>query len=104
MVNWTTNIGAIFYMAIAEDGSGRSHSCTSTSTSCLIEGLMCAQHYNATIVGSNIKCNSTVSKAVAFMTGGSEGRNRAEDVGTGDAHWLTFQWHASYKNYFCYSF
>lgn len=72
-VNWTTSIGAIFYIAVAQDSDGNSHSCNSMGTNCLIEGLKCGQNYTASVIGTNLKCNSTTSMEVTFMTGRSEG-------------------------------
>ncbi|XP_034558806.1 fibronectin type III domain-containing protein 7-like [Notolabrus celidotus] len=68
-VNWTTSIGSIFYIATAEDANGNSHSCTSMGTSCLIEGLQCARNYTGSVIGTNMKCNSTISAEVTFETG-----------------------------------
>ncbi|XP_033507400.2 uncharacterized protein LOC117272533 [Epinephelus lanceolatus] len=67
-VNWTTNIGAIFYIAVAEDANGNMHSCNSMGTTCLIEDLRCGQNYTASVVGTNLKCNSSASQEVTFMT------------------------------------
>ncbi|XP_018532382.1 mucin-4 isoform X2 [Lates calcarifer] len=67
-VNWTTNIGAIFYIAIAQDANGNTHSCNSLGTNCLIEGLRCGQNYTASVIGTNLQCNSTASEEVTFLT------------------------------------
>uniref|UniRef100_A0A3P8SUH6 Fibronectin type-III domain-containing protein n=1 Tax=Amphiprion percula TaxID=161767 RepID=A0A3P8SUH6_AMPPE len=72
-INWTTSIGAIFYIAVARDANGNSHSCNSMGTSCLIEGLTCGQNYTATVVGTNFNCNSTTNQEISFRTGRSEG-------------------------------
>ena len=72
-LNWTTRNGAIFYIAVAQDTSGNKQSCNSMGTNCLIEGLTCGQNYTASVIGTNLKCNSTTSEEVAFMTGRSEG-------------------------------
>ncbi|CAJ1072098.1 unnamed protein product%2C partial [Xyrichtys novacula] len=68
-VNWTTNIGAIFYIATATDAYGNSKSCNSMGTNCLIEGLQCERNYNGSVIGTNLKCNSTISEEIAFTTG-----------------------------------
>ncbi|KAK5888908.1 hypothetical protein CesoFtcFv8_014958 [Champsocephalus esox] len=67
-VNWMTSIGVIFYVAVAEDDNGNVHSCNSMGTNCLIEDLRCEQNYTASIIGTNIKCNSSSSNQVSFMT------------------------------------
>ncbi|XP_071348392.1 LOW QUALITY PROTEIN: pneumococcal serine-rich repeat protein-like [Trachinotus anak] len=72
-VNWTTRAGSIFYIAIAQDADGNSHSCNSMGTDCLIEGLRCGQNYTTSVIGTNLKCNSTASEEVTFMTGRSQG-------------------------------
>ncbi|TNN67818.1 Fibronectin type III domain-containing protein 7 [Liparis tanakae] len=66
--NWTATIGAIFYIAVAEDQSGNVHSCNSMATNCLIEGLRCGQNYTASVIGSNLDCNSSASEEVNFTT------------------------------------
>lgn len=70
--NWTTSIGSILYVVVAEDANGYLYSCNSMGTNCLMEGLRCGQNYTASIVGSNLKCNSSNSEVVAFMTGRSQ--------------------------------
>ncbi|KAA8587297.1 hypothetical protein FQN60_016159, partial [Etheostoma spectabile] len=67
-VTWTTSIGAIFYIAVAEDGNGNSHSCNSMGTNCLIKGLRCGQNYTASVIGTNLECNSSASNEVTFTT------------------------------------
>ncbi|KAM3604918.1 uncharacterized protein V6R79_017981 [Siganus canaliculatus] len=67
-VNWTTSIGAVFYIAVAQDTNGNVHSCNSMGTNCLMEGLRCGQNYTASVIGSNLKCNSSASREVTFMT------------------------------------
>lgn len=59
----------VFYIAIAEDADGNMHSCYSMGTNCLVEGLRCGHKYNASIIGTNLNCNSTASEGVAFTTG-----------------------------------
>ncbi|XP_075875918.1 fibronectin type III domain-containing protein 7-like [Nelusetta ayraudi] len=66
--NWTTSIGSIFYVVVAEDANGYLYSCNSMGATCLMEGLRCGQNYTASIVGSNLQCNSSTSKEIAFMT------------------------------------
>lgn len=73
--NWTTSIGSILYVVVAEDANRYLYSCNSMGTNCLMEGLRCGQNYTASIVGSNLKCNSSNSEEVAFMTGRSRGHN-----------------------------
>lgn len=69
--NWTTSIGSIFYIVVAEDANGYLYSCNSMGATCLMEDLRCGQNYTASIVGSNLQCNSSTSKEIAFMTGKS---------------------------------
>ncbi|XP_054624521.1 fibronectin type III domain-containing protein 7-like [Dunckerocampus dactyliophorus] len=67
-INWTTSIGAIFYIAVVQDLDGNLHSCSSGGTDCLVEGLRCAQNYTAHVTGTNLKCNSSTSEEIAFST------------------------------------
>lgn len=66
---WTSSIGSIFYVVVAVDANGYSYSCNSMGTTCLMEGLRCGQNYTASIVGSNLQCNSSSGRELAFMTG-----------------------------------
>lgn len=61
----------VFYIAVAEDVDGKTHSCNSMGTNCLIEGLSCGQKYNGSIIGTNLNCNSSASEIVTFTTGTS---------------------------------
>lgn len=70
-LNWTSSIGVVFYIAVAEDADGKTYSCNSMGTSCLIEGLSCGRKYNGSIIGTNLNCNSTASEMVTFTTGTS---------------------------------
>lgn len=67
--NWTPSIGVVFYIAVAEDPDGNPHSCYSMGTDCLMGGLACGRYYNASIIGTNLNCNSTPSEVVTFTTG-----------------------------------
>ncbi|XP_044075214.1 uncharacterized protein LOC122886733 [Siniperca chuatsi] len=67
-VDWTMSIGAVFYVAIAQDANGNSYSCNSMSTNCLIEGLRCGQNYTGSVISTNLMCNSSASEEVTFMT------------------------------------
>lgn len=69
--NWTSSIGVVFYIAVAEDVNGNTYSCNSMGTDCLMEGLSCGQKYNGSIIGTNLNCNSTASEVVTFTTGTS---------------------------------
>lgn len=66
---WTSSIGVVFYIAVAEDADGNTSSCNSMGTDCLMEGLSCGHKYNGSIIGTNLDCNSTASEVVAFTTG-----------------------------------
>ncbi|XP_071392950.1 fibronectin-like [Centroberyx affinis] len=67
-VNWTQSMGAVFYIAIAQHEDGAVRSCSAMGTNCLIEGLSCGQNYTASVIGTNMKCNSTASEQVNIMT------------------------------------
>uniref|UniRef100_A0A8C5EQG5 Fibronectin type-III domain-containing protein n=1 Tax=Gouania willdenowi TaxID=441366 RepID=A0A8C5EQG5_GOUWI len=60
--------GALFYVAVAMDGTGSIHSCNSMIESCKIVGLKCSTHYNIYVIASNFMCNSTKSETVTTET------------------------------------
>ncbi|XP_030016446.1 fibronectin type III domain-containing protein 7-like [Sphaeramia orbicularis] len=67
-INWTSSIGSIFYIVIAQDSDGNSYNCNSMSTNCLLEQLPCGQDYTASVIGTNINCNSSASEQITFRT------------------------------------
>ncbi|XP_028988094.1 mucin-4-like [Betta splendens] len=52
---------------MAEDPNGNAHSCSALGTNCFIRGLSCGQNYTASVISTNLLCNST-STQVNFVT------------------------------------
>ncbi|XP_046724804.1 fibronectin type III domain-containing protein 7-like [Silurus meridionalis] len=68
-LTWSTANGALFYIASVTDSLGGQYSCSTTNLNCQITGLRCGTTYNATIISSNYKCNSSVSNKITVDTG-----------------------------------
>ncbi|KAM9761579.1 uncharacterized protein fndc7b [Menidia menidia] len=68
MVTWQRTSGAIFYIAIAKDSEGITHSCNSFDVSCKISGLKCSTDYRVYVIASNFMCNSSESETVTTET------------------------------------
>ncbi|KAI5096119.1 hypothetical protein C0J45_14549, partial [Silurus meridionalis] len=67
-LTWSTANGALFYIASVTDSLGGQYSCSTTNLNCQITGLRCGTTYNATIISSNYKCNSSVSNKITVDT------------------------------------
>ncbi|GAA6076390.1 uncharacterized protein LOC113651476 [Tachysurus ichikawai] len=65
---WNSANGALFYFASVRDSSGGSFTCSTTDLNCQITGLTCGTTYNASIISSNYKCNSSVSNRITVET------------------------------------
>lgn len=68
-LTWEASLGALLYFAMAEDQFGTAHTCISSDTKCKFSGLRCGSIYNASIIASNIHCNSSVSDSIIVETG-----------------------------------
>lgn len=69
---WNMANGALFYIATVTDSSGGMYTCSTTDINCKITGLYCGTKYNASIISSNYKCNSSVSNQITVETGRSD--------------------------------
>ncbi|KAI5609206.1 hypothetical protein C0J50_6208 [Silurus asotus] len=67
-LTWSTANGALFYIASVTDSLGGQYSCSTSNLNCQITGLRCGTTYNATIISSNYKCNSSVSNNITVNT------------------------------------
>ncbi|XP_017343677.1 uncharacterized protein LOC108276481 [Ictalurus punctatus] len=65
---WNMANGALFYIATVTDSSGGMYTCSTTDINCKITGLYCGTKYNASIISSNYKCNSSVSNQITVET------------------------------------
>lgn len=68
-LTWNMANGALFYIASVTDSSGRAYTCSTTDLNCQIRGLRCGTSYNASIISSNYKCNSSLSDKITVETG-----------------------------------
>ncbi|XP_034038477.1 fibronectin type III domain-containing protein 7-like [Thalassophryne amazonica] len=75
-ISWIQSKGAIFYTVNSQHADGTIRSCNSMMPTCVIDSLQCGQNYNASVIGTNMMCNSTVSHQVTFKTASC----RPEDV------------------------
>uniref|UniRef100_A0A674DRB0 Uncharacterized LOC115157442 n=1 Tax=Salmo trutta TaxID=8032 RepID=A0A674DRB0_SALTR len=69
LMNWTVSQGAVFYIAMAQHTDGTVRSCHSMGSNCLIQGLNCGKTYTASVIATDMKCNSSQSQLVTIETG-----------------------------------
>ncbi|XP_058265731.1 uncharacterized protein LOC131365857 [Hemibagrus wyckioides] len=67
-LTWNSANGALFYIASVTDSSGGSFTCSTMELNCQVTGLNCGTTYNASIISSNYKCNSSVSNRITVET------------------------------------
>ncbi|XP_039984445.1 uncharacterized protein LOC120790698 [Xiphias gladius] len=67
-VTWQASRGAKNYIAAAVGKNGSRLECVSNKTSCSLEGVMCGQVYNVSVVAVDDSCASTRSPAVKRST------------------------------------
>ncbi|XP_040264694.1 mucin-3A-like [Bufo bufo] len=68
LLSWTLRNGATSYMASAKSKEGHEASCTSTSTSCNLQNLLCEQTYNVTVRAVSNGCTSNSSETLTLET------------------------------------
>lgn len=68
-LTWNMSNGALFYIASVTDSSGGMYTCSTTELNCQIMGLRCGTTYNASVMSSNYKCNSSASNIITVETG-----------------------------------
>lgn len=68
-LTWNMANGALFYAASVADSSGGIYTCSTADLNCKITGLRCGTTYNASMISSNYKCNSSVSTRITVETG-----------------------------------
>lgn len=69
VVSWGTVYGTDSYHATAVDQNGRTISCTSTGTTCLLANLDCGRDYMVWVSAIAKNCESTSSISAFFQTG-----------------------------------
>lgn len=68
-VSWEESFGAVAYVAFLEGRNGHSLSCSTTSSSCSVTGLICGTVYNTQVRAIGEIYNSTDSETVVFTSG-----------------------------------
>ncbi|XP_075688602.1 fibronectin type III domain-containing protein 7-like [Rhinoderma darwinii] len=68
LLSWKSSIGASSYLASAKTENGHETLCTSTSSSCDIQNLLCEQTYTVSITALNNGCTSNGSQALTLET------------------------------------
>lgn len=68
-LDWEASAGAVFYIASAVHADGTVRTCSASDTQCQIQGLRCGQTYTASVVATNMRCNSSESARVTLETG-----------------------------------
>lgn len=68
-LTWEASLGSVFYMATAVDRFGTAYTCSSMDVRCQITGLSCESNYTASVMASDIRCNSSLSDNITVETG-----------------------------------
>ncbi|XP_027882788.1 uncharacterized protein fndc7b [Xiphophorus couchianus] len=68
MVSWEQSKGASSYATVARGGGGLVSKCNSSSTTCLLDDVLCGQNYSITVIASDDMCSSAKSSAVEIDT------------------------------------
>ncbi|XP_064416169.1 fibronectin type III domain-containing protein 7-like [Latimeria chalumnae] len=68
LVSWKAVIGATSYTATAQSTAGVRSSCTTSTTSCEIEGLECGISYLVEVIAETPRCTSSISEVATFET------------------------------------
>ncbi|XP_060792637.1 fibronectin type III domain-containing protein 7-like [Neoarius graeffei] len=68
ILTWNMANGALFYIASVTDSSGGMYTCSTMELNCQITGLRCGTTYNATVMSSSYKCNSSLSNIITVET------------------------------------
>ncbi|KTF75017.1 hypothetical protein cypCar_00024381 [Cyprinus carpio] len=67
-VSWEESLGAVSYVAFLEGRNGHSLSCSTTSSSCSVTGLICGAVYNTQVRAIGEIYNSTDSETILFTS------------------------------------
>lgn len=69
MVSWEQSKGASSYTTVALGSGGYASVCNSTSTTCLLDDVLCGLNYSITVVASGDTCSSAESSVVEIDAG-----------------------------------
>ncbi|KAJ8357216.1 hypothetical protein SKAU_G00200100 [Synaphobranchus kaupii] len=67
-MSWDPSPNAMSYSLMAMAADGHTHSCNSTSTTCLVTGLHCGEEYDFTVTASDGSCDSLTSVPARLET------------------------------------
>ncbi|MEQ2277019.1 hypothetical protein XENORESO_017774, partial [Xenotaenia resolanae] len=68
MVSWQQSKGALFYSTVAQGSGGYASVCNSTTTTCLLDNVLCGLNYSITVIASDDMCSSDESSSVEINT------------------------------------
>ncbi|XP_047231360.1 uncharacterized protein LOC124874162 [Girardinichthys multiradiatus] len=68
MVSWQQSKGALSYSTVAQGSGGYASVCNSTTTTCLLDNVLCGQNYSITVIASDHMCSSDESSSVEINT------------------------------------
>ncbi|XP_071983673.1 uncharacterized protein [Engystomops pustulosus] len=74
-LSWTASVGASSYLASAKSADGHEALCTSTSSSCNIQNLLCEQTYKVSVIALTNGCTSNSSEILSLETAPCAPRN-----------------------------
>ena len=75
-MGWEATENTPLYLVTAEGQDRTLISCNSTSSSCLLAGVLCGMQYTIIVSASSDKCSSLRSPPQKVVTGQSLGRTR----------------------------
>ncbi|CAH2311728.1 serine-rich adhesin for platelets-like [Pelobates cultripes] len=68
LLTWKPSIGAFLYLASAKSKLGHEVTCTTSSISCVIQGLLCEQRYFISVTAQTVSCSSNISEQLTLDT------------------------------------
>ncbi|KAJ8390469.1 hypothetical protein AAFF_G00104040 [Aldrovandia affinis] len=100
-LDWEASAGAVSYIATAVHPNGTVRTCTANDSQCQIQGLRCGQTYTASVVATNLKCNSTESANVTLETVPCPPEMWVDELGPGNItlHWREVKWAEYYTSF-----
>ncbi|XP_078524471.1 uncharacterized protein LOC144797641 [Lissotriton helveticus] len=75
LLTWPHTRGAVNYSTLVNGSSGDLHACTTSDTSCDIQGLVCGTAYTINLKGLGLECSSSGDAIAELLTAPCEPQN-----------------------------
>ncbi|XP_053549799.1 uncharacterized protein LOC128641237 [Bombina bombina] len=82
---WNPSRGAVSYASNATDTKGRTLSCSTENTSCIVSELQCGQTYNFTVIAANSQGYSPASAVATIRTAPCQPQNVVAQMDCGSS-------------------